>query len=97
MRISAAPKPMPNIKYEDIEEDAPKPKDDARYLQPGEAGDCTDIAYTKHVELRKRGIDSTMMACRLKDGQGHAFLLTDEGVLDNRFDRIIRYSEIRCE
>jgi predicted transglutaminase-like cysteine proteinase len=38
---------------------------EARYLQPGEPGNCTDIAFTKQVELKKRGIASWMMACRL--------------------------------
>jgi hypothetical protein len=35
------------------------------------------------------------MACRLKTDEGHAFLmLTDGRVLDNRYDRVIRYAEV---
>jgi hypothetical protein len=41
---------------------------------------CTDIGYTKQVELKKAGIPLTIMACR----RGRAFLLTLEGVTDNR-------------
>lgn len=70
--------------------------DDARYLVPGEAGNCTDIAYTKKVELEKRGISSTVMACWLKNGQGHAFLMVPGGVLDNRKTRVITYAEVGC-
>jgi hypothetical protein len=38
------------------------------------------------------------MACRLKTDEGHAFLmLTDGRVLDNRYDRVIRYAEVGCQ
>src|SRR4051812_22024761 len=55
----------------------------ARVLQSAEPGNCTDIAFTKKAELEKQGIHSTMFACKLESGQGHAFLLLDDGrVLD---------------
>jgi hypothetical protein len=31
------------------------------------------------------------------DGQGRAFLMTKEGVLDNRYDWIVGYSDVGCE
>ncbi|MDN3273376.1 transglutaminase-like cysteine peptidase [Frankia sp. RB7] len=69
----------------------------AHGLKPGEAGNCTDIAFTKKAELAKAGIHATMFACNLTTGEGHAFLLLDDGrVLDNRFDEIVRYSEAGC-
>lgn len=52
---------------------------EARYLKPGEAGNYTDKAFTRKVELEKRGIWSMFMACRLQDGQGHAFLMAPGG------------------
>ena len=66
-------------------------------LKAGEPGNCTDIAFTKKAELAKRSIHSTMFACDLKSGEGHAFLLLDAGrVLDNRFDEVVRYAEVGC-
>lgn len=71
-------------------------KRDLRELRPGEGGNCAAIAYTKQAELARRGIKSKMMMCRLASGEGHAFLLTDEGVLDNRYDRVIGFGEVGC-
>jgi predicted transglutaminase-like cysteine proteinase len=69
----------------------------ARVLKPGEPGNCTDIALTKKVELAKAGIHSIMFACNLKSGEGHAFLMLDDGrVLDSRFDEVVPYSEVAC-
>jgi hypothetical protein len=50
----------------------------ARVLEPGEPGNCIGIAFTKKSELAKAGIHSTMFACNLTSGQGHAFLLLDD-------------------
>jgi hypothetical protein len=72
-------------------------KRDFRELKPGEGGNCAAIAETKRLDLSRHGSSSTMMTCRLKDGQGHAFLVADAGVLDNRFDRFISYAEVGCE
>jgi len=36
------------------------------------------------------------MTCELKTGEGHAFVLSSEGVLDNRFDRVMNYGEVDC-
>jgi len=36
---------------------------DARSLKPGQAGNCTDIAFTKKREPAKKGIHTTMFAC----------------------------------
>lgn len=69
---------------------------DKRYLAPGEAGNCYAQAYTKQVELKKQGIDSTIIMCRLQDEQGHAVLMTAEGYLDNRRDGIESYAEVGC-
>jgi predicted transglutaminase-like cysteine proteinase len=70
---------------------------EARVLKPGEGGNCTDIAFTKKQGLAKAGVHSTMFACNLKSGEGHAFLLLDDGrVLDNRFDDVVPYSEVGC-
>jgi predicted transglutaminase-like cysteine proteinase len=69
----------------------------AQVLKSGEQGNCTDIAFTKKAELAKQGIHATMFACNLKSGEGHAFLLMDDGrVLDNRFDEIVSYDEVGC-
>ena len=54
---------------------------EARYLQRGEPGNCTDSAYTKMVELEKMDISSTIMACRLRSDDDHAYLMTPEGRL----------------
>lgn len=70
---------------------------DARYLKEGEAGNCYAQVYTKKVELAKRGIESTVLSCRLKSGEGHAVLVTTEGVLDNRTDNPQHYHDIGCE
>jgi predicted transglutaminase-like cysteine proteinase len=70
---------------------------DYRELKPGEPGNCAAIAYTKKVEPERKGISATMMTCRLKTGEGHAFLFTREGVLDNRYDTPIRYADVGCE
>ena len=69
---------------------------DAHYLQPGEPGNCTDIVYTKKVELEKVGLKATMFACNLQDGQGHAFLMTSEGALNNRTDALRTYQQVGC-
>lgn len=71
-------------------------KRDYRELKPGEPGNCAAIAYTKKAHLAREGISSTMVVCRLKTGEGHAFLLTDEGALDNRFNRVVPLSEVGC-
>jgi predicted transglutaminase-like cysteine proteinase len=63
---------------------------EAVYLKPGQAGNCTDIARTKQVELAKLGISSNIGACLLRTGLGHAFLITEGGILDNRFDEVVR-------
>ncbi|QIO32311.1 transglutaminase-like cysteine peptidase [Bradyrhizobium sp. 1(2017)] len=69
----------------------------ARVLKPGEPGNCTDIAFTKKTELAKQGIHATMWACNLKSGEGHAFLLLDDGrALDNRFNEIVSWGEVGC-
>lgn len=69
----------------------------AHELEPGQPGNCTDIAFTKRSELSKAGIHSTMFACYLKTGEGHAFLLLDDGrVLDNRFDELVGFNEVGC-
>jgi len=69
----------------------------AHALRPGEAGNCTYIAFTKKAELTKVGIHSTMCACNLTSGEGHAFLPLDHGrVLDNRLDEAVRWGEVGC-
>jgi hypothetical protein len=65
----------------------------SRLSKGGEQGN-TDIAFTKKAELAKLGIHPTMFACNLKTGEGHAFLLDDRRVQDDRFDEIVRYSEV---
>ena len=42
----------------------------ARALKPGQAGNCTDIAFAKKQALAKAGIHSIMFACNLKTGTG---------------------------
>jgi predicted transglutaminase-like cysteine proteinase len=38
-----------------------------------------------------------MFMCNLKAGEGHAFLLLDDGrVLDNRFDEVTPWQEVGC-
>ena len=69
---------------------------DYRYLKPGEGGNCAAFAETKRLELAKVGISSRIMACTLRDGVGHAFVLTDAGVLDNRFDEVVRFGDVGC-
>lgn len=60
---------------------------DFRELKPGEPGNCAAIAETKRIELARHRVQATMMTCRLRDGQGHAFLFLNDGrVLDNRLD-----------
>ncbi len=41
-------------------------------------------------------MESSIMVCRLKTGEGHAVPLTSDGYLDNRFDRIVSYAEVGC-
>jgi len=72
-------------------------KADFRELASGEPGNCAAIAFTKKAELARRGISSSILTCRLTKGEGHAFLFTAEGVLDNRFDRLVQYSEVGCK
>jgi hypothetical protein len=48
-------------------------------------------------ELERKVISATVMSCLLKAGEGHAFLFTQEGVLDNRYDTSIRYADVGCE
>jgi predicted transglutaminase-like cysteine proteinase len=69
---------------------------DKRYLEPGEAGNCYAQAFTKQAELAKGGVESSIMVWRLKTGEGHAVLLTSDGYLDNRFDRVVSYAEVGC-
>jgi predicted transglutaminase-like cysteine proteinase len=70
---------------------------EARVFKPGEAGNCTDIARTKHAALEQAGVKSTLMACRLKTGEGHTFLVAGGQVLDNRNDWVVGYSDVGCE
>jgi predicted transglutaminase-like cysteine proteinase len=70
---------------------------DFRELKPGEPGNCAAIAYTKKIALERAGIRSTVMACRLTSGEGHAFLITKEGVLDNRFNQVVGLGDIGCQ
>lgn len=71
-------------------------KHDYRELQDGEPGNCAAIAYTKQQALKRAGISSTLITCRLLSGEGHAFLLTNEGALDNRFNSVIPLKEVGC-
>lgn len=73
-------------------------KRDYRELKDGEGGgNCAALAYTKKVKLERMGVKSSIMACVLQTGEGHAFLLTDVGVLDNRFDEVVSLSQITCK
>jgi predicted transglutaminase-like cysteine proteinase len=72
-------------------------KRDFRELKPGKGGNCAAIAYTKKLELERYGISATVMLCRLQDGQGHTFLVTNAGVLDCRFDQVVSCAEVGCE
>jgi hypothetical protein len=47
--------------------------------------------------LKQAGVKSTLMACRLKTGDGHAFLVAGGQVLDNRFDDVVNLGEVGCE
>jgi predicted transglutaminase-like cysteine proteinase len=74
-----------------------RPLTQAQILKPGQPGNCTDIAATKRAELAKRRIHALLFACNLKSGEGHAFLILDDGrVLDSRFDDVVDYSEVGC-
>jgi predicted transglutaminase-like cysteine proteinase len=72
-------------------------KRDFRELNPGEGGNCAAIAETKRVEPARRGISGALLTYHLTTGEGHAFLVTDAGVLDNRFDQVVSYAEVGCE
>ncbi len=37
------------------------------------------------------------MMCTLKKGEGHAFLVSDEGVLDNRFNAVVDFERVGCD
>lgn len=71
-------------------------KHDYRELREGEPGNCAAIAFTKKAHLERLGIKSTMMVCKLDSGEGHAFLLTDGGALDNRFNQVVPLREVGC-
>jgi predicted transglutaminase-like cysteine proteinase len=61
-------------------------------------GNCTDTAFTKKQTLAKAGVHSTMVACHLKSGESHAFLLLDDGrILDSRFDEPVSWDEVGCK
>lgn len=70
---------------------------DFRELKPGEPGNCAAIAYTKKLKLARHGTRASVTVCALQDGEGHAFLVTDPRVLDNRFDRVISLAKVGCE
>jgi predicted transglutaminase-like cysteine proteinase len=74
-----------------------RPVREAHVLKPGEPGNCTDIARTKRAALKQAGVKPTLMACRLKMGEGHAFLVAGGQVLDNRFDDVVNLGEVGCE
>jgi predicted transglutaminase-like cysteine proteinase len=65
-------------------------------LKPGEPGNCTDIARTKQVVLEQAGVKSILMVCRLKTGEGHAFVVAGGQVLDNRFNDVVNLGEVGC-
>jgi predicted transglutaminase-like cysteine proteinase len=67
-----------------------------RELKPGEPGNCAAIAFTKKAELARHGISSSVLTCRLTSGEGHAFPITEEGGLDNRFDWPVPYDVVGC-
>jgi hypothetical protein len=46
---------------------------EAWVLKPGEARNCTDIAFTKKQALAKAGVHSIMFACNLKSGKDTRF------------------------
>jgi hypothetical protein len=71
---------------------------DFRVLGPGEPGNCAAIARTKVAELAKVGIIGVAMMCRLKTGEGHAFVQVEgQRFLDNRSDRPILYADLGCK
>jgi predicted transglutaminase-like cysteine proteinase len=74
-----------------------RPVREARLLKPGGPGNCTDIARTKQAALEQAGVKSTLIACRLKTGEGHAFLVPGGQVLDNRFDNAVTLGEVGCK
>lgn len=57
---------------------------DFRVLRAGDKGNCAAFAFTKYVELRRRGIPATVEQCMLPDGQSHAYTKGGEWALDNR-------------
>ena len=59
--------------------------------------DARGKAGLTQVELAKRGIESTILLCRLRDGEAHAVLLTAASILDNRFDEVVGYGEVSCQ
>jgi len=69
----------------------------AHELKAEEPGNRTDIVFTKKAELANAGVHSTMFACNLQSGEGHAFLLLDDGrVLDNRFEPV-GWDKVGCK
>lgn len=66
-------------------------------LKPGESGNCVAIAYTKLVKLREQGQIATMFACKLHSGEGHAVVLAEGWVLDNRSDWVYPAAQLDCE
>jgi hypothetical protein len=45
--------------------------------------------------LARHGDSSSILTCRLNNGEGHAFLISGEGVLDNRFGLPVPYGQSR--
>ena len=72
-------------------------KKDWRYLNAGQAGNCAAFSFTKYVELVKIGKQPKINVCRLKDGDGHAYVMVDGWALDNRFKTPVRENEIGCK
>lgn len=68
---------------------------DWRRLKPGESGNCAAISYTKWLELKERGVESEIKICRLTSGEGHAFVVSDGWVLDNR--RLLAFPETEMD
>lgn len=70
---------------------------DMHYLQPGESGNCTALAFTAVVEAAKRGGNGEVQACVLKTDEGHAYAVIGEWVIDSLHKWPLSLNEMQSE
>lgn len=60
-------------------------------------GDCEDIAACKYLHLKDKGIKSSPVLVKLRDGTWHCVLVVKTNVLDNRTNKVYSYWKMKDE